>query len=259
MRARFVIAALTLSTASCALFETFPDLAGTDASALDACDECAAGDADIDDSSTTDGGGLVAYYRGSGADLSGHGNDATWHGNPALSPDRFSTPMLAASFDGTSYFEVSTHPLLPFGHASRTVSLWVRTRHDYSKGAAGSLLSWGLTAPGQRFGLLIAQPGEAYFVGENADVSGGPALNDDRWHNVVVTYDGRLLALFVDLALAMAAVVDLNTVGLALEIGRSTLGHAPEPFTGVIDEIEIFDRVLTSAERRAIYFANGWK
>lgn len=257
MRA-LAVAGITLATTSCVLLETFPDVAASaDSGASDACD-CGTDDSAIDDSAI-DAGGPIAYYRGTGVDLSGHGNDALWQGAATLAPDRFLTPNVAASFDGTTYLEVATHPLLPLARAPRTVSVWVLTTHDYTKGAAGGLVNWGRVAPGERFGLLLAQPGEAYFVGETADVFGGPALNDGRWHNVVVTYDGKLLSLYVDVAFAGSNVIDLNTVGLALELGRSALGHTPEPYTGVLDEVRIYDRVLTSAERRAIYYANGWK
>jgi Concanavalin A-like lectin/glucanases superfamily len=256
---RFTPLAIAMATASCGLFELFPDLALSDDASTDACDACTE-DAEVVDASTEDAGGLVAYYRGSGADLSGNGHDAIWAGNILLGRDRFSNEDLAANLDGTSYLEVAMHPLLPINKAPRSVSVWVLSVDHHDGGTAASVWNWGRSGlSAQRFGLLIGQSEQAYFVGEYADIYGGPKLNDGRWHNVVVTFDGKNVAVYVDIALAAAATLNLDTVGQALEIGRSALDHLPEPFVGAIDEVRIYDRVISTAERRAIYFANGWK
>lgn len=248
-----------LGVTSCALVETFPEIAKTDAAFIvDACGACT----DASDEAPPVATGLVGYYRGSGKDLTGNGNDAFWQGTAALGPDRFSAPNAAASFDGSAanYLEVPTNALLPVGKSPRSVSAWFLTSHDY-KSAAGGVWNWGRSeVTAQRFGLLIAQPGEAYFVGEGADVAGGPVLNDGRWHNVVVTFDGATVLLYVDLLFAATGAVALTTVGQTLEIGHSAFDHVtPEPFTGSIDEVRIYDHVLTTTERRELYFAGGWK
>ena len=37
-----------------------------------------------------------------------------------------------------------------------------------------------------------------YFVGEGADLTGTHLLNDNKWHNIVVSYDGTTVTTWVD-------------------------------------------------------------
>ncbi len=199
--------------------------------------------------------GLVAHYRADGVDLSGEGNDATSTGTITLVPDRLGIPAAAASYDGASYFEVLGHPGLPTGAAPRTVSLWIRTTDNN-----GSFLNWGNGSNnGQRFGLIVNAAGAPYFVGQFADLTGAPAsLNDDAWHHVVLTYDGVTVTMFVDAFFNASADITLNTVGTNLEIGRTAFDHPPEAYVGAIDDVRIYDRVLSDQERGALYFEDGF-
>jgi hypothetical protein len=205
--------------------------------------------------------GLVAHYRGSGVDLSGNGNHATLYGSVTAVPDRFGNPGLAASFDGNvgTYMEVLNHPLLPTGAAPRTVSVWMRSSHVYTN--FGGIWNWGTSAQpyGRRFGLLVAATGKDVFVGEFADVIGTKTLNDGKWHHVVVLFDGQKETTYVDSFYSASGNVTLNTTITHLEIGRSSFDHgAPEPYFGEIDDLRIYTRVLTPAERGQLYYEAGW-
>ncbi len=205
--------------------------------------------------------GLIAYYRGSGADLSGKGNDATVHGTVTLVADRFGVPSMAASFDGTStnYLTV-TNALLPVGTAPRTVSVWFQTTTAFN-GLAGSLFNWGTSSggvSGERFGCLVLNTKD-YFVGENADLAGSRVVDDGNWHHVVVTYDGTTVSQWVDAAFSVSGTPSLSTVGQILRIGASAADRAtPEPFTGAIDDLRIYGRVLTRDERGLLFAEGGW-
>ena len=204
--------------------------------------------------------GLVGYYRGDGHDLSGGGHDATPTAVTIVS-DRFGMLATAAHFDGAapSYFTVANDPVLPTGASARAVSVWFRTA---GTAVFGAIFNWGNAAsPAQRFGELVqALPsGQDYFVGQWADLPGRAPLADDDWHHVVVNYDGVSVAVYVDDVLSVAGPVALDTTGQDLFIGVSknpSLGT--EPFTGDIDSLRIYDRVLTHEERDALFHEGGW-
>ncbi len=204
--------------------------------------------------------GLVAYYRGAGVDLSGNGANAAVSGNVTLAPDRFGNPNLAGNFDGDSntYLEVAPNNALPVGNAARTLSVWLRTPASFF-GPAGGLVNWGTSSfSGGRFGVLVAGTTD-YFVGENADLQGPSQLTDDRWHQLVLTYDGLTVTTYVDLITSTSGQFFLNTGAPNLEIGRSSFDRpGPEPYFGLIDEVRVYDRVLTADERAALYFQGGW-
>jgi hypothetical protein len=208
--------------------------------------------------------GLVAYYRGSGIDLSGNGNNATYNGGVVLTADRFGHKGLAGLFDGstTTYIEVANHPLLPVGASPRTVSVWILTSHP-SGSVAEDIWNWGSSAArGERFGMLVLNRAD-FFCGESDDVPGTDILNDGLWHNVIVTFDGNTVTILVDNVQNTVGVpnsgIPLDTVGTYLEIGRSTYNHSfPEPYFGVIDQVRIYNRVLMPSELAALFNEGGW-
>jgi hypothetical protein len=206
---------------------------------------------------------LIAYYRGSGVDLSGNGNDATVNGTVPLVADRFGNPAVAASLDGTAtnFLSVAVGAI-PVGTAPRTVSLWFRTSFNYSnRGSAGSLFNWGTSATqGARFGFVVTQLGNYdYFVGEFADHSGTASVCDGIWHHVVISYDGAAVTEWLDAEYQYSAVLTLNTIGTTLRIGASSVDHgSAEPFVGEIDDLRIFSRVLSRDERGLLFLEGGW-
>lgn len=204
--------------------------------------------------------GLIAWYRTT-VDLSGHGNDLAAAGNVTTTTDRFGYPNAASLFSPTDGSDGVTaisgnNPLLPVGTAPRTVSVWLQTSTNYSaRGNAGDFWNWGgCCATGSRFGELITQGNETeYFVGQFADLDGTRVLNDGKWHNVLVTYDGSAVAEYVDGVLDVSGGIGLNTSGSTLVLGNAVPGHGAEPFSGALDDVLIYDRVLSPAEIADVY------
>jgi hypothetical protein len=204
--------------------------------------------------------GLVAYYRGKGVDLSGNGVDATANGTVPLVADRFDVPATAASFNGAAAnFLTVTNAALPVGTAPRTVSVWFATTGTFSP-IVGSLFNYGESAAtGLRFGAAVAGAKDD-FIGQFADLPGTATVNDGQWHQLVVTYDGTTVTLFVDARFSASAAIALDTLGQILRIGASAADRAtPEPFTGSIDDLRIYDRVLTRTERGLLFQEGGFR
>jgi hypothetical protein len=126
-----------------------------------------------------------------------------------------------------------------------------------------NVFMWGTDATtAERFGGFITyQPYcQDYFVGEGDDLLGRFYLCDGDWHNMVFSYDGteNLIWIYVDGELSMAGVLTLvlDTTGDTLYIGANNSGG--EFYSGDMDDLRIYDRLLTQEERQALFEEGGW-
>ena len=92
-------------------------------------------------------------------------------------------------------------------------------------------------------------------------VYGTTSVNDGLWHHVAATYDGSStaagVALYVDGTVQTNLVIadNLGTNSIATSEGFAIgagSGNGPQPFIGDIDEIDVFNRVISQAEIQAI-------
>jgi FtsP/CotA-like multicopper oxidase with cupredoxin domain len=124
---------------------------------------------------------------------------------------------------------------------------------------------------GWRSVLLKERPttGLAYGLYANSNVNGPGAtirtatgtadqtatsaarLSVGEWHHVAGTYDGAVLQLYVDGALARSTAVTGNIAGSGRPLFIGGNEFWGEWFAGVIDEVRIYDRALTAAEIQA--------
>jgi hypothetical protein len=195
--------------------------------------------------------GSVAY------DYSGHHNDGTLEGLAAWAPGRFQGGL---SFNGnTAAVHVSDNPSLDPGSVS--VSAWVNSaaspgsyRYVLAKGANGCLAaSYGLYTGangGLEFYVSTGQ-GTSYAVSPDA----GQSVWDGRWHNVVGTYDGSYVRLYVDGHQVGSGTPDTAPIGYGLPNSNDlTIGDYPScpsqnlDFSGSIDEVKLFNRALAPTE-----------
>ena len=161
----------------------------------------------------------------------------------------------AGLFDGVNdYVQAVSTTGLPVGAAARSVEVWFKTTST----SRGVLYDYGTrTANGGEFGLWVSGAGTtmtAWGVGSgfDKDFALPYAVNDGAWHQVVQTYDGSSLTLFIDgVALpAQAAVrnttVDANGFGIGAVIvpGDANSGGY---FKGTLDEISLYTTALSQA------------
>ncbi len=206
--------------------------------------------------------GLVAYYRGAGTDLSTSGHNAVATSVTTVA-DRFGNASTAGHFEGAtpSYLTVTGNTALPTGASARGVSVWIRTPGSATTGM--SIFMWGTaSATGERFGEIVQTlpSGQDYFVGQSTDLFGSIPLNDNDWHHVVVNYDGTEVWVYIDGLLSTHGAKTLNTTGQDLYIGVSkNPAVGAEPFTGDIDSLRVYNRVLTREDRDALFHEGGWR
>ncbi|RFS15455.1 LamG domain-containing protein [Emticicia sp. C21] len=197
--------------------------------------------------------GLIAYYpfNGNANDVSGSGNNGTVVG-ALLTTDRFGNANNAYSFNGSSdYISINNPANLPLGNSPRTISVWLNPANW-----AGE---WTLTAVA--YGSASTSNAFMFGLGQNIiavqgwvnDVSSPLVYSINQWINAVCTYDGTNVAIYINGNLIGSGTsISWNTVGTEFYIGgRVSLGNSF--FDGKLDDIGIWNRVLTNSEIQKLY------
>ncbi len=168
----------------------------------------------------------------------------TWHGMPALHPESWTMEMF-----------VKTSSSAP---RAADALLAGRGRINVSTGA--EWYDWVLAVqPNGKLALKGFREDETEGSVAFAYSDAGASLDDDRWHSVVVMYDGSLknYGVWVD----GARVLDetLGSAQVDSSDARYQLGHGCglEGFSGLIDEVRFVGRVL-SADELATLKAKGF-
>jgi chitodextrinase len=210
-------------------------------------------------SATTGGGGgvtslVTAYGMNEGTsttltDASGTGHTGTLVNGPLWVASQ-ATYGQALSFDGVDdAVSVANPGTYNFGTADFTIELWVKRnalgggqRHLFSKCAA---TAW---ASGCKELYFDANNRLTFGSFSTGDTFAG-TITDTNWHHIALTFTDstNTLRMYVDGALITTA-----TKALEADIATHivTLGnlHGSNPFSGLLDEVRIYNRVLTLTE-----------
>jgi hypothetical protein len=206
-----------------------------------------------------EGGGTVAHN-----DAAFSSGPGTLSGGVTWSAGRFRSGL---AFDGTDgMVDVQDSPALD--SANVTVSAWVEStgspgdfRYVVAKGGNYCCTgSYGLYT-GANGGIeFYVDTGQTTFV-DSPD--GGTGIWDGQWHNVVGTFDGSTVRLYVDGRQVGTGSPDNAPIQYGLPSGNDfTIGNYPWcpdlGFAGGIDEVKVFDRALGPDEIRAGYELSRW-
>lgn len=192
------------------------------------------------------------------------GNHGTWNGtgsaNYAL--DRCGVPNSAISLNGTNNF-IQTTLNGPLGNAARSISFWMKTSAA-SNNQPKAILSYGFGYP---LGTCTVTAFEINY--DYGCMGVGPdnctnqynfkttCLYDGNWHHVVSTYatanNISQVQMYVDGTLLSSScgsgATGFNTQpGQPIRLGSSNLNTASRLFGGQLDDIYVYNRVLTAAE-----------
>ncbi|HST55463.1 MAG TPA: heparinase II/III family protein [Solirubrobacteraceae bacterium] len=163
----------------------------------------------------------------------------------------------ASSFDGrTSAVVLSKVPDEP-GVVAYTIELWARpTTVD---GSYRFLFSREATAAGKRqgTGIWVSRTGlgfERYSDGVGTSITYAPGLRTGVWSQVVATYDGSIMRLYVNGAQvgSRAASQSLASVPEPSVIGAGSAAHSGF-FCGDLAEVGLYARAITRSHVAAHY------
>ena len=163
----------------------------------------------------------------------------------------------ALSFDGQGgYVNLGDTSNFPNGASARTVAFWTLVR-----GQAGEMyfMSWGECLKGGGFFSPRIDAGNIGLMVNNSaghlDINAGPPVTEIQgvWSHLVYTYDGATtVEIYLNGSLAhtgdIAAPLDVSTGHDAYIAARNCLGGANSGVDGSIDEILLWDRVLSGEE-----------
>jgi len=202
--------------------------------------------------------GLVAYYpfNGNTDDESGNFNHGVAN-NVVLTSDRFGVADKAYAFNGVDSFIEGMDPgnNLPIGNSPRSFVAWVKDNLYQYWGS--NIFHYGTAqAAPTNFHFLITDAlglGNGYGYGVTY---GKTNLIDSTWHFVCGTYTDtdQNVRLYIDGKFEDSGILPTipNTVlGTKWRIGLFMAGGTP--FNGKLDEVRVFNTVLTDQEIQNLY------
>lgn len=185
------------------------------------------------------------------ADSSGHGSNGALYGNPTW---RTTGGWLggALDFDGRGdYVRVDRPAGFDFAPGSFSISAWIYPRE--TTGQYRAILEYDRdSVNGNRFGLWLDENSCVHFrVGLNTWQSVN-ALRPNQWYHVAATFEtgARTMRIYVDGVLEATATNQKGFVAptLATLILGARGSADDEYFNGLLDDIRVFDSLLTGDE-----------
>ena len=197
--------------------------------------------------------GLVAWYPldGNGSNLANPQFHGTLTGAVPAS-DRFNKPGKALQFDGVDDYLQSSHDSALSNHQF-SYSLWAKPTATSS--LHGSPLTFRSNGKGFN---LYKNPNNAwsYWIGNDGWVMFGDQAISLTWTFLGFTHDGSSFKTYQNGALLSSnnGSLSLNSSS-PLRIGAGKTEAAPDYFfKGLIDEVRIYNRALSTAEMLDLYF-----
>ncbi|MGP8020497.1 MAG: immunoglobulin domain-containing protein [Limisphaerales bacterium] len=199
--------------------------------------------------------GLVSWWKAEGNALDEVGtNNGTLVGNATYGPGEVGQGFV---FDGNGS-GVSIANATNLQLQDLTIEAWIQRSSSsvVSYGSGGNGVIFGYGTGGYLFFMNSA--GSLIFgqLGNPAYVT-GPAITDTSWHHVAVTKVGSVIVFYLD-GVAYATPAFSVTFTFTTSVG---IGYRPDNgdngFLGTIDEMSIYNRVLTSTEIQDIYLAGS--
>ena len=204
--------------------------------------------------------GLVAFYpfNGNANDESGNGNNGVVNG-ATLTTDRLGKADSAYSFDGVNdYIQLPSTSLL---HPNQfSLSAWVYLKEYVSNGdgniGANVFSNYICCQTSTAFIFYISQDGRA-SIRSLDDLKSNTIIPLNTWSHIVATHNGNILKVYLN------GTIDGNKPSLLSSTsssGASRIGKGSwydqngfEMFSGIIDDIRIYNRALTDTEVLALY------
>lgn len=220
--------------------------------------------------------GLVGWwpFNGNANDESGNALNGVINGS-VLTSDRFGYGASAYVFDGNDWIEVAANANLNPG--AGTISVWFKTAQARNQDIiykTGKVT--GPLVPGQ---VLNENYAIGWYDNPAATIEGCVKYNsnciagagwqkakpnvtyaDDKWHNVIMTWGDGSVKYYVDGRLVAEKVTPVNLADVCAG-GPFIIGGGwavpTGTFIGSIDDIAVYNRVVTAAERNRLFGADS--
>jgi hypothetical protein len=203
---------------------------------------------------------LVGWWtfddEGTGTVLDSSGNErhGTFRGDAHFVPGLLGE---AVAFDGSGdYVNIDGYKGIVgdgTGIHAFTITAWIKATGN------GEIVGWGSTVVPGRVEFRINEDRLRYESG-GGNVQGDTTVTDDEWHHVAVTVPTD--ALYVDVTIYLDGEDDTQpendtdpsrpTAQYDLKMGLRYNEASSRQYTGLIDDVRLYDKVLTQAEIQAL-------
>lgn len=215
--------------------------------------------------------GLVAHYpfNGNANDESGNGNHGTVYG-ATLTTDRFGNENSAYEFDGIGdYINVNNTSLSIRGNIS--ICFWARNLDfAFADSQPNYIVSkgWYWSEPWQDYGFGLNTNIKYYFkisINNIGYVVRTGQVLDNNFHFLtgIYDYDNFILKIYLDGEFVEGVLIEnvtdmIDNTNSEFIIGDWNSDSEWHFFNGTIDDIRIYDRVLSESEIEELYHFDGW-
>lgn len=225
-------------------------------------------------SNATIGDGLIGYWpmnesaangctggANDTCDYSGMAFDLAWTNNTTTTIGKYAAGTI---YDGTDDYAACTDANcggvgnLDFGVSpAMSWGAWMKTSTSGTQIIAGKKQSTATNQAGYFVYQNSTSKGACKYSDGTVDIAstGTTSTNDGKWHFIFCTSDGRNMWTYVDGALESTDDVSTVTATLnnAEDFRIGTTGNGNNDFNGSIDEVRVYNRMLTTFEVRQLY------
>lgn len=203
--------------------------------------------------------GLVAYYpfNGNANDESGNDNHGTVIGNLNLTAGRKNNINGAYEFSGEIFNYISVPDKASLNINSFTISAWINIPED----GGGYILNKGRDIENGSYRLTTSGVGATTYYGGVNDALFLDRIPYDQWVLLTGTVSGDIAKSYINGQLidtkTLSDVFSCNSPNEPVTIGTHYYHGVPSvwayPFKGKIDDVRIYNRVLTETEIQSLY------
>jgi hypothetical protein len=197
---------------------------------------------------------LVAYYPidGNANDESGNGLNGTVYGAYiGDSLNRHEETNTCYYFDGLAYIDLGN--VLDINFIDFSISIWFYyTVNGYLIGRESSAKQWGCYMSSDRFTFVAYQDDVTYNIKQSS------VLSADQWYHAVVVFNNGDASIYInnifdnDVSLG-TTITSIRSISVNTQIGRRNRSGSYYYLTGKIDDIRIYNKILTTNEITALY------
>lgn len=172
----------------------------------------------------------------------------------SFTTDRHSNPSGAINI--SSLGSTATIANLPYSNVPRTVSVWVKLNNYDTGSFINPVFYYGTLSNNNMFGGTVDN-GETSIFGYNNNYTVTTTNNLSTWYHYVYVYDGTNAKIYKDGVLLNSQAKSWSTINdnNLFRIGSSFAGAGS--FNGAIDDLKIYNYVLTDAEVTNLYTNNS--
>lgn len=210
--------------------------------------------------------GLVGWWKfdentgNSAADSSGHGNTGTWQGSvPYWTSGKINS---GGNFNGAdNYISVAD---IVYG-SSFSVGAWIKTSSVSQDGNIDNIVNEVGSSTNEGYQCSVSgESGKAgkirLYISDNinsVNTYSAIRVDDGNWHHVVCIKDNNTAKIYIDGNTpdtgnvgSVSGITDVTTSGTRIGALREGSGQF---FIGQIDDVRIYNRVLSETEIKALY------